>query len=216
MARYLAGLFLLVAAAGLVYGLWPHEAQRPVTEEPGYRLTWQDCSFRMPEDFRADCATLRTPDDDGAFALPVVVLRYEGEDRRPQPLLYLQGGPGASAGIDSEQGLWSWYHFREFAGLKRDLVLMDRRGTGASRPRFVCRDYERQGRQIMGQAVTAEAENRAALETLEHCLQHELVGFDPARFGTRASARDVRALMALLQPDTQWHLLGVSYGTRLA
>lgn len=182
---------------------------------PGYRLEWQACDFAVPPDTEVDCARLQTPEADGGFSLPVMVLRYGGDDRREDPLLYLQGGPGAGAGIDTE-GLEHWRYWRDYVGLRRDLILLDRRGTGGSNPRFVCREYEQQSRQMLARNLSADAEQQQALAALRQCLREDLPAFSAANFGTRASARDIRALMDFLQSGEPWNLLGVSYGSRLA
>ncbi|HEY4592465.1 MAG TPA: alpha/beta hydrolase, partial [Thermoanaerobaculia bacterium] len=62
--------------------------------------------------------------------LKIVVLPATGRERAPDPVFFLEGGPGGVATMDAA----------ELAGdpvrARRDVVLIDVRGTGASNPLF--------------------------------------------------------------------------------
>jgi len=64
------------------------------------------------------------------IGLKIVVVPATGQDRRPDPLVFLNGGPGESA-TQAAAGL-----AHEFASVleQRDLLLVDQRGTGGSNP----------------------------------------------------------------------------------
>lgn len=160
----------------------------------------------------ASCGRWHT--GDGRFSLPVVVLHYRGTDKQPEPLLYLQGGPGAGAAIGDGRALQRWRDWRDFAGLRRDLVLVDRRGTGGSKPRPVCHAYERFSLQVLGRNLSLQQEWREAKQVLQGCLAN-MPPFNPLDYGTRISAADIQQLGYALGIE-RWHVLGVSYGSRLA
>lgn len=214
MARWLIPALLGAAMLIALFftGTW-WWGRPPAQLETGYRLQWHACDFAIPEAMTVDCATLHTPGAE--FQLPVMILRYRGGDRRAAPLVYLQGGPGAAAGIHRE-GLEYWWHWREHARLRRDLILFDRRGGGNSQPSLFCRAYEHASRDWLGKNMSAAEEMARGLEVLRQCLREELPQFRAADYGTRASARDLLALVEQLRLDAGWHLLGVSYGSRLA
>jgi pimeloyl-ACP methyl ester carboxylesterase len=67
-----------------------------------------------------DAASGRTID------LNIIVLPARSEDREPDPVFYLTGGPGLAATKVASGMRFAWY------GDKRDIVLVDQRGTGKS------------------------------------------------------------------------------------
>jgi pimeloyl-ACP methyl ester carboxylesterase len=112
--------------------------------------------------------------------------------------MYLEGGPGGSAidGLDADPESWE-YPFLE----GRELVLLDQRGTGYSQPTLDCPE-------ITDDALPGEAE-RACFERLT------AEGIDIGAYTTAESAADVATLRTVLGVS-EWDLLGISYGTRLA
>lgn len=207
-----AGVLLgtLVAVLFLALPRFSGEAkleQKPPA--PTYRLVWLPCRDTgdvLPD---VDCARLLTSGD--TFELDVAVLRYTESDKQASPLVYLQGGPGLRLEMD-KAALVSWRHFRDYAGLKRDLILINRRGTGPRAP-WQCPAYESLGRELLEADLTLAQEWARGRKALDDCLA-ELAGFNPKALGTQHSVQDIKALVSLLGLDA-WHLLGVSYGTRL-
>lgn len=190
-------------------------------EDSGYRLEFVPCDFETP--WRADirCAQLHTPayhqgEAQLEFQLPVVVIRAPSQNRRPDPIFYLQGGPGAPAGLNRE-GIEGWLSWLDYGNIQRDLVLMDRRGSGESRPALDCPEYRDYHRRILSRDLSREKQEQSATEILQGCYQRltEQGKFDIDAFGTRANAQDALALMQQLDYPA-WNLLGVSYGSRLA
>ena len=172
-----------------------------------YQLASQSCWFRVSWQRSVSCSRLQTP---GGFSLPVVVIEGRADTA---PVLYLSGGPGDSAHFHDSIDYWlDWY---DQAGLDGDLVLVDRRGTGISRPRQDCDTYTRFSRRILAENVSLEEELRQGQQVLRECAQQLAdAGFSSRDYGTRHSARDLGALMQALGYQ-RWHLYGVSYGTRL-
>jgi pimeloyl-ACP methyl ester carboxylesterase len=105
-------------------------------------LEWRDCAtvFLGLEGYYGDlgeiaCGVLTVPENwsrpgERQVELQFVVLKATGEDPRPDPVVYLSGGPGgtALAGLSSLADLFSG--MRE----ERDVVLYDQRGTAYSSP----------------------------------------------------------------------------------
>lgn len=221
------GLSLFVGMlliSGLVFWLAPGSQKiSKNTLEPtqiDYVLVSKNCWFSPPEDVVTACGELLTPSISGQFRLPYVILRDTSSQRRPDPVIYLQGGPGGAAGMDQE-GIAHWAAWREGAGLQRDLILFDIRGAGMSQPALTCANYDRFTLRALRENLTMEDELAQGFAVIKECFADlSSQGFSIEQYGTQLSAQDLRALMSLLSernPDYKyWNLVGVSYGSRLA
>lgn len=163
-----------------------------------------DCLFPVPLGEiigeTMDCGMLLVPQDrnepDGLWLeIAFAVLYATNPDPEPDPIVYLEGGPGGSAlsAID----YWATFYMRQ----NRDIIIFDQRGAGYSYPRLVCDDID---------------EDNTDMQALADCrAQFEADGVDLADFNTINNANDVSDLMVTLGYP-EWNLFGVSYGTRLA
>lgn len=168
-------------------------------------LNEHECPFELPANERAGetvrCGTLTVPEDRAdpnsrPIDLAYAILLSRDDDAPDDPLVYLEGGPGGSA----LAGLSFWWgsSLREI----RDIILLDQRGTGFSRPSLDCTPYETGG----GDYQTYTQQCRDALREQNINL---------SAYHSAASAADVRDLLnALDRPAAT--LMGVSYGTRVA
>lgn len=178
-------------------------------------LTPVDCWFPIPEDLDVDCAEMRTDPRRGAFTLPVVIIRDHSSDHRDDPLVYLSGGPGNSNFLESGN-VDSWFYWAEIAKLSRDLVLVDQRGTGRSKPQFHCHAYEQFLRDTLGENLSLQQEHEASLAAVRECVGlMQTAGHSLGDYSTTHSARDMNEVMHALDYQ-QWNVMGGSYGTRLA
>lgn len=216
---WLVALTLLLSFG--VYFFWP-KAGMSVSDAPPdeYRFVSVPCWFDVPrmEDIR--CGELHTPVSSGAFALPVVRILDSSSGHRADPIIYLQGGPGGSARLNSE-GIESWLNWLHYAKLGRDFILMDPRGVGRSRPALTCAAYDQYNIKVLRENIPIQQELVEGSEIVAQCFEGlARKGFKPEHYGTVRSAQDLRALMVLLTEQNPqyraWNLLGVSYGTRLA
>jgi pimeloyl-ACP methyl ester carboxylesterase len=172
-------------------------------------LRWTDCPFKIPygetEGETLVCGTLMTSEDhfaeDGKQVELAFVILYGLEDPAPDPVLYLEGGPGGSA-LSSVDG-WVESIVRQ----NHDLILLDQRGTGYSLPSLNCIEMETDEG---GDLLTAE----------QTCIDRFVEqGINLNAYNSAQSAADVSELMTLLQQEKgyqEYNLLGISYGTRLA
>lgn len=150
-----------------------------------------------------ECGYMYTPEnptDPSSLQLSIafVVLRAADGVGTPDPIIYLEGGPGGSGilGVD----YWVESPLRQ----NRDIILIDQRGTGYSRPTMSCYafipDYD-------------------GFEDMDDCASSVTnQGVDLGNYNTINNAYDVSQLMEALQPFygyTNYNLLGISYGTRL-
>ena len=156
----------------------------------------------------AECGTVavaRDPfgDDDDAIELRVLVARASGRQPEVDPLFFLAGGPGQAATELAKHILPALSKVRK----KRDIVLVDQRGTGRSSPLDCEEDIK-----TLTEALHLDAD----LEKLKACLAGHLeAGKDPRLYTTRYAAADLDAVRDALG-YARINLMGVSYGTRLA
>jgi pimeloyl-ACP methyl ester carboxylesterase len=171
------------------------------------RLTWHGCPFPQPEATRVDCATLTVPASRATptvdtVDLAVAVLHATGGDPAPDPVVYLEGGPGGSS--------VAWYDawLDPVSPLLEDrhLILLDQRGTGYSPPSLACTEVE----------DVVEDDPDADLKALRACHDRLVAeGVDLTAHSTPENAADVADLRLAMGFD-EYNVLSVSYGTRVA
>lgn len=160
----------------------------------------------------ARCGTLLRPVDaraaDGRrIELHYAVLPALSRQRKPDPVFFFAGGPGQSA-IDLA-GTVAQLLAR--LAQRRDLVLIDQRGTGRSAPLHCAGDDDPL------RPLRASLDATAAQHALELCRQalQALPYGDLRHFSTVDAARDAEAVRVALGAE-HINLVGVSYGTRVA
>lgn len=217
----IALIALIIVLLSAKFKSFPHESNHGSQWLPG--VTTIDCWFDAPgllkekqiENKAIECGEYRTDELTGQFILPFVIIKELSQDKKPDPVVYLSGGPGNSTYIDADN-IDSWFYWLEDANIKRDLILLDQRGTGLSQPNFRCRAYDENFRQAMGKIVSTEEEYKEAFDTVRGCVDTlSRQGFNPAHYSTRHSARDMNSLLHGLGIE-EWNVVGTSYGTRLA
>jgi pimeloyl-ACP methyl ester carboxylesterase len=167
---------------------------------------------------RIDCGTLfvaesRDRDESRTLRLAVAILRSRAADPSPDPVVFLQGGPGGAL-VRFAEGVASSALFGAIRE-QRDLVLWDQRGTGFSDPSF-CPDLgmDLTAGTLMAMPPDERVERERRL--LAGCRERVLAeGLDFSAYNSLASAHDLEDLRTALEYD-RWNLFGGSYGTRLA
>lgn len=159
------------------------------------------CPFEIEIDLTVTCGVVEVSANRGegpgrTIELAVAILRTPAPDPAADPVVYLAGGPGGVSLAEHFiwlSGLDDWEDHPILA--RRDMVLIDQRGTGYSRPSLWC-DDER--------------------EWPEDCHRRLVeAGLDLSAFSTRESAADLVDVRRALGLE-EWNLYGSSYGTRLA
>lgn len=212
-----AAALLALCAALLVAGwMWlgPHNKN---AAPDSYRFVARACWFEADWQASIRCGELHTPKAQGGFVLPVVIIANSLGQTQPDPVVYLTGGPGASVRLHSE-GIKEWLAWMSYAALGRDLILMDPRGTGFSRPQLQCEAFNRFNQRLLQLHFSLADELEQQYRIGENCFAALASAAEPIKpewLSTQQSAADVRGLMAQLHYEA-WNILGVSYGTRLA
>ncbi len=182
------------------------------------RFEKEDCWFKEPASAEVECGFLIVPEDhakpDGpTLKLAVARFRSDSGSPEPDPIVYLEGGPGGSP-LRSLMPQFDVY----LSGLlkKRDLILFDQRGTGYSQPALDCPESIQQTMDMLPQNLTPaqseELSNKALLACRERLVKE---GVNLAVFNSAQNAADIGALAQALNLQ-QVNLYGISYGTRLA
>lgn len=208
-------VFIMIMMASYFYAR--ADANEPPSLQDNYKFVTTACWFDADWTASIRCGELHTPDHSGAFRLPVVILKDEAPSRRNDPVVYLQGGPGAGARLHSE-GIKEWLNWMRYAGLGRDIILVDTRGTGRSSPALVCAEYNRLNQKVLRENTLLSDELASGFAVTSACFDAAKASnsaLDYRYLSTNQSARDIRALMQALG-YAEWNILGVSYGTRLA
>ncbi|WP_169719654.1 alpha/beta fold hydrolase [Psychromonas aquimarina] len=150
--------------------------------------------FTVPEKH----AVNTQPASSKTLDIAVLKLTSSSSSKQLDPVVFLQGGPGASAISSIEAFTQSP---AKFLLADRDVYLVDQRGTGYSKPALTCTEYQ-------GEAGTFK-QVKACKERLTK------QGIDFTAYQSVQSAYDFISLRKVLKLES-WNLYGVSYGTRLA
>ncbi|HEY4531192.1 MAG TPA: alpha/beta fold hydrolase [Luteimonas sp.] len=157
----------------------------------------------------AQCAGFEVPEDhdnpDGRrITLSIAVVPATGL-AAPDPVVMIAGGPGQAA-LESYPQVASAF---EDVLRRRNVVLVDARGTGGSNP-LRCSDEDG------GNAFGSEDASPEAMRAFAaRCRDALAADSDLRRYGTIDHVRDLEAVRKALDAP-QLNLVGISYGTRVA
>ncbi len=198
------------------------------------QLTIFDTELVTPALGQVECGSMQVPENwseptGRQIEITYVVLKSSNPNPKPDPILYLEGGPGGSAlmGIDAYAGE-IFDDMRE----DRDIILFDQRGTQFSSP-LKCSILTVDDLFGLGSGSGASSDSIDLTESYDEdqlmqdarlavgadtrrCV-HEITstGVDLRQYNSVASANDAVALMNALGHRT-YNVYGISYGTRLA
>ncbi|HIK44427.1 MAG TPA: alpha/beta fold hydrolase [Leptolyngbyaceae cyanobacterium M65_K2018_010] len=193
---------------------------RPAIATPPTSPAWEstDCStFGLNALLSAmsDCGYVTVPErhsqpDGPTIQVAVVRTRSLGNDPAPDPLFMENGGPGSTTIDTFAVGVLPNWPVLPALLQERDLVFVDQRGTGHSRPFFNCPEKTEHN--------IAVARNEIAptdTQWMVACRDRSLAaGINPNAFNTIENAADIYAVAEALGYD-QFNYYGVSYGTLL-
>ncbi|MBN1679859.1 MAG: alpha/beta fold hydrolase [Anaerolineae bacterium] len=172
------------------------------------------CPFGdTPDD--VTCGYLVVPEDRADPASPtirlaVAILASRSDTPAPDPVIYLEGGPGGSPLAFPED------YYDLAIRDNRDLILFDQRGTGYSEPSLDCPEQDQLALDTLDDDLSPETDREGMIETARACRDRLVAdGVNLAAYNSAASAADIADLRSVLGIET-WNLYGISYGTRLA
>lgn len=167
---------------------------------------------------RLDCGYLEVPERHANRAgaqirLPFVVIRSASRNPRPDPVVFLHGGPGA-APLESKATI-ERFAAHPFAQ-DRDIVLYNQRGSRQTVPALECTALEGSRAAIHEENLTLVQRDARIARAASECLrQLREQGRDVAAYNAQENAQDLRTLRTALG-YARWNLLAVSYGTWMA
>ena len=211
-----ATLILLILMAGLA----PRMGRAQTSTTP--RFESAPCPFTLGDGITEGkdvrCGYLVVPEDravaNGAtIRLAVAIFKSPQVQTVPDPVIYLEGGPGGS-GLTFAEHLTS-SNLEATTG-NRDLILVEQRGTRFSQPSLACPEVTAEGLRSLTYLWTKAQEATQEANAFTACRTRLLqAGVNLDAYNTVANAQDIADLrVALGYPSV--NLYGISYGTRLA
>ncbi|MDZ7924022.1 MAG: alpha/beta hydrolase [Marinagarivorans sp.] len=187
---------------------------KPALQVPQVHIIWSDCEGISVASVDSHCGRFYPSPAQPATYIGFAVLRPSKASASAVPVLYLSGGPG-EGGNSLATTLNRWRFRLVDNDWQRPVVLLDSRGNEGAWGSFDCEAYRQLGiNQLAGRLGDADDEERIAKNCLNHWqVQLANTGFE--QFSAEQNARDAMALMAALKFE-QWHLVSVSYGSRVA
>ena len=164
---------------------------------------------------KASCGYLVVPENrsrPSSRTIRLMVAKYPAHspEKRPDPVVYLAGGPGDIAPLEAN-GFIAADFIRD-----RDIVVMSQRGTMFSEPALTCAPLDEFARELLGLRFYSAATERAHLAATEICHRElAATGADLSAYNSTESAADFADLRKVLG-FAAWNVYGTSYGSYLA
>lgn len=211
--RLMSALLMLILLSNAAPAV---RAQGPL---PG-SFTPGPCPIPAPAGYALDCGMLTVAESrqrpgGRTIQVAVAIVRSPNPQKRPDPVLFLAGGPGQPAlPLIAQAPLI----FSEILAT-RDMVFVDQRGTGYSRPALNCAPVAAAPARFLvpfGAALQDRpALLQAGIDSLLACgARFRAEGIDLSAYTSVESAADLEDLRIALG-YAQWNLYGGSYGSRL-
>jgi pimeloyl-ACP methyl ester carboxylesterase len=175
----------------------------PVTPEPIPALATAECGQLVVPENRAN-PTGRT------IRLAVAIIPAESASPEPDPVVFMTGGPGAAAILDTP--------FLVGAGINQnhDLIIMAQRGSLYTEPELSCPELDLY--YTLQPSLVYDAQSTSRTQALAAKACHDRLvasGIDLGAYNTTENAQDFADLRSALGIE-QWNVYGYSYGTDLA
>ena len=192
-------------------------APKPPAATPAFTLT--ACPFQVPKSFdrKVECGHVAVParrgsDTGTSFRLPVAVFRTQVQTPKPEPVVFLHGGPGNGLIPSRAVALAATL---DRAAPDRDIILYDQRGTGSAAPRFTCPEYMNYFSRHNGAINAAFMRDIRAL--LSSCMRR-IETSTPYGLAALNSVENVADMVAIRRAlgVKRWNVVGTSYGAKLA
>jgi hypothetical protein len=168
-----------------------------------YQPRFEDaqCKFDIPRGADVKCGYVVVPEDrtgDPSDTIRLAVAVFHGKSKNPalEPVMFLQGGPGAEAVQLSADA----YNFLVAPFLsKRDFITFDQRGTGLSEPVLNCDELKKAYAQDIHGLIPATTRNLVYSNAFLSCNGlMSAQGVNLNAFTTIESAADVKDVLSVL------------------
>ncbi len=175
--------------------------------ESDKRIPMKPCHLSAPGSntrLSAECGSLTVYENHAEqtgrkIELHIAMIPAISRTPEPDPIIFITGGPGGASTQDFVAASSAFKRINE----KRDIVLMDQRGTGRSHP-LNCAESETELDLNREDVLKAE---------VDKCVRQ--MDADPRFYNTQAAVHDLNQMRAAMGYD-KLNIYGVSYGTRVA
>ncbi len=152
----------------------------------------------------------RTIEGGNTIKLPVYIFKSKNIAPKPDPIIYLVGGPGSS--IMGAVPYIKYYQYLE----DRDFILVEQRGTKYAKPHLGCPEWGEATFYATANQLNEQLTDSLMQEASRECNDRLIKqGIDLNGYHTNESAADINDLVNALQIKS-YNLLTISYGTKIA
>ena len=212
---------LHAVAAGLLLCCAAVAQAAPAAADANWRwgsVDWTPCtigggSHATGPSVAAVCASFEVPENHAdatgrRISLHMAVVRSLARDPEPDPVVFLDGGPGGAATRDYAAMEAAFEPLRKH----RHILLIDQRGTGLSHP-LRCEPDVADAH--LREDLPVQGQRESGLQQLHQCALRLQAQADPRYYTTTDAIQDLEAVRIALGAP-RFNLVGVSYGTRVA
>lgn len=215
--KYQATLFnLFFFAATILIFVARSDAQTAKPARLGVpRIEPSECALPVPPNEKhVECYYLVVPEDHGlkngrTIRLPIVILKTDSPNPKPDPVLKTLGGPGASS-LKMIRGRNASPWLKD-----RDYIIYEQRGTRYAQPWLACPEVDSANTESAKAKLDRHTARKKELVAAKACFDRlKAAGIDLDAYNSAESAADIADLRHVLKLD-QINLYGVSYSARL-
>jgi len=162
-----------------------------------------------------ECGYLTVPENrvrpsGRTIKLPVARAKATSPNPRPDPLVYLAGGPGGSGLLAAVARIRAGWN------ADRDVIFLDQRGTLKAQPFLACPEIDIFVRSALSMVATSSQFTSGSGDAVRTCHDRLAAdGWDLSAYNSSENAADVADLRIALG-IAEWNLYGLSYGADLA
>src|SRR5437763_14461195 len=142
------------------------------------------------------CGFVVVPEDRSAphgrtIRLAVAIFKSPRSHPAPDPFVFLQGGPGGRVISDFGSAITKQNRTTDYPA-DRDLILLDQRGTGLSRPSLACKETTALDYRTLDQHLSPQRQADLQLQAAQQCRARPVAaGIHLNAYTTLAAAADV-------------------------
>ena len=179
---------------------------------------WFQSHDSMPD---SQCYRMHVPENharsnSNMISFPVAVFRSAAKFWKQSPVLHLGGGgPGGPMYLDEDLSMrYFWEQHDEIStAQRRDLIVIDPRGTGLAEPLLACHAFLENEAGRLERNLSMSEEWREIEADYRTCIDdYAARGVDFSGYNSLSIAQDIELLRQAMGVES-WNLIGVSYGT---
>lgn len=178
------------------------------------RFEKAECTVPLPQGEKAECGYLvvkekRAAKNDKIIRLPIIILKSENPNPKPDPILRTFGGPGASSmNLVRSRRNSPWLK-------ERDLIIFEQRGTKYAQPALECPEVNEANIDSAKKQLDAKLSRTNEIKAAKACFDRLIAqGIDLSAYNSAESAADIEDLRRVLKLE-KINLWGLSYSSRL-